>query len=38
MLKSLRPIPNKRDIMNLNVKVKEKLTGSISVGGGYSLR
>ncbi len=24
------------DIMNLNVKVKEKLTGSISAGGGYS--
>ena len=24
------------DIMNLNVKVKEKLTGSISFGGGYS--
>lgn len=25
-----------REIMNLHVKVKEKLTGSISVGGGYS--
>ena len=24
------------DIMNLNVKVKEKLTGAISLGGGYS--
>ncbi|GLI35952.1 outer membrane protein assembly factor BamA [Desulforhabdus amnigena] len=24
------------DIMNLNVKVKEKLTGAISVGGGFS--
>lgn len=25
-----------RDIMNLHVKVKEKFTGTISVGGGYS--
>ncbi len=25
-----------RDVINLNVKVKEKQTGSISVGGGYS--
>lgn len=25
-----------KDIMNLHVKVKEKLTGSISLGGGYS--
>ena len=24
------------DVMNLNVKVKEKLTGAISLGGGYS--
>jgi outer membrane protein insertion porin family len=27
---------DQKDIMNLNVKVKEKQTGSISVGGGYS--
>ena len=25
-----------RDVINLNVKVKEKQTGSISIGGGYS--
>jgi outer membrane protein insertion porin family len=27
---------NQKDIMNLHVKVKEKLTGSVSAGGGYS--
>ncbi|MHC1729898.1 MAG: outer membrane protein assembly factor BamA [Syntrophobacteraceae bacterium] len=27
---------DQRDVMNLHVKVKEKMTGSISVGGGYS--
>jgi outer membrane protein insertion porin family len=27
---------DQKDIVNLNVKVKEKQTGSISVGGGYS--
>ena len=27
---------DQKDIMNLNVKVKEKQTGSVSVGGGYS--
>lgn len=27
---------DQKDIMNLNVKVKEKQTGSISLGGGYS--